>query len=64
MTEIKLFLTLDLIRTVLGGGEIHCPLEEEGIDLVLLCKPETQQRFRDEVQTAMLHHLPPAPGNH
>ena len=60
MTEIKLFLTIDIIRAVLGGGEIHCPLEEEGIELVLLCKPETQ----DQVQRAMLRYLPPAPNKH
>ena len=64
MTEIKLFLTIDIIRAVLGGGEIHCPLEEEGIELVLLCKPETQDQFKNEVQTAMLRYLPPAPNKH
>jgi hypothetical protein len=64
MTEIKLFLTIDIIRAVLGGAEIHCPLEEEGIELVLLCKPETQDQFKNEVQTAMLRYLPPAPNKH
>jgi hypothetical protein len=48
----------------LGGGEIHCPLEEEGIELVLLCKAETQDQFKNEVQRAMLRYLPPAPNKH
>lgn len=61
MTELRLALSYEALRALVEGDTLEFQAVDDETIIVVRCSEEALERIRDNIHSALMRMLPPAP---